>query len=293
VRVLWSRPLASPPRGISLARERGRLLAWDAEHTLYLFNRAGELEARRPAAAALAGACAADDGDSFAAVGQDGRAWLLAPDLTPRWERSVPRRAVACALSALGDYLAVSDGGGALHVFDRLGRSAWRAANPRPLRYLAFVAERPALVGSADFGLVACFDASGRGLWRDGLVAHVGSLAASGDGETIVLACFTEGLCRYGLERPRPERLPQAAPCRLAAVSYAGDLLLTAGMEERLYLRQRDGAVRDELALDGAPADLALGPLGEYAAVALTDGRLLGLDARLGPAKPAVTGDKR
>jgi hypothetical protein len=145
------------------------------------------------------------------------------------------------------------------------------------------VAEKAALVGSADFGLVACFDAAGRVLWRDGLVAHVGSLAASGDGGAIVLACFTEGLCCYGLERPRPERLPQAAPCRLATVSYTGDLLLTAGLEDRLFLRQRDGAVRDELALGGAPADLALGPLGEYAAVALADGRLLGLDARPGP----------
>src|SRR5207248_6874266 len=118
--------------------------------------------------------------------------WLLAPDLAPRWERAVPRRAVACALSPLGDYLAVSDGGGALHVFDRLGRPAWHAANPRPLRYLCFVAERAALVGAADFGLVACFGEGGRGLWRDSPVAHVGSLAASGDGGTLVLACFTE-----------------------------------------------------------------------------------------------------
>lgn len=280
MRVLWSRPLASPLRGVSLARERGRLLAWDAQHTLYLLNRAGELEAQRPAAAALAGACAADDGGSFAAVGQGGEVWLLAPDLAPRWERSVPHRAVACALSPLGDYLAVSDGGGTLHVFDRLGRPAWRAATPRPLRYLCFVAEKPALVGAADFGLVACFGEGGASLWRDGLVAHVGSLAASGDGGNVVLACFTEGLCCYGLERPRPERLPQAAPCRLAAVSYAGDLLLTAGLEDRLYLRQRDGTMRGELALGGAPADLALGPLGDYAAVALADGRLLGIDAR-------------
>ena len=40
----------SPPRGISLARERGWLLVWDAEHTLYLFNRAGRAQrgGRRP-----------------------------------------------------------------------------------------------------------------------------------------------------------------------------------------------------------------------------------------------------
>ena len=280
MRVVWSRPLASPPRGISLARERGRLLAWDAQHTLYLLTRSGELEAQRPAAAALASACAADDGGSFAAVGQDGQVWLLAPDLAPRWERAVPRRAVACALSALGDYLAVSDGGGALHVFDRLGRPAWRAANPRPLRYLAFVAEKAALVGSADFGLVACFDAAGGSLWRDGLVAHVGSLAVNGDGTQVILACFSEGLLCYSASGQKQGRLAFTEPCRLAALTFDGRYLLVAGLGEELRLLDRAGQTRCTYALDRPAVALALGALGDTAAAALLDGPVIGLDLR-------------
>ena len=45
--VLWSRKTAAPPRGLSLARERGCFLVWDADHNLQLFNRSGEPQARR------------------------------------------------------------------------------------------------------------------------------------------------------------------------------------------------------------------------------------------------------
>ena len=46
MQVLWSRKIAAPPRGLALARERGWLLVWDAEHGLHLFNRSGEPQAR-------------------------------------------------------------------------------------------------------------------------------------------------------------------------------------------------------------------------------------------------------
>jgi hypothetical protein len=279
VRLLWSQTTSASLCGLSLARERGWVLAWDAQHWLYLFNQAGQRQAQRPAPTALSAACCADDGSCYAATGVDGPVWLLAPDLTPRWERSVSRP-VALALDPFGQYLAVAAGDGTLHVFDRTGRSRWQTANPRPLRHLAFVPERPVLVGSADFGLVACFDATGRCLWRDGLVAHVGSLATTGDGSMVALACFTEGLCCYALEPRRQWLVPQAAPCRLAAVSYSGDQLLTAGLDPRLFLRERAGAVRGEFTLDRSPVALALGALGEIAFAALPDGKIVALETQ-------------
>src|SRR5262249_37260907 len=141
---------------------------------------------------------------------------------------------------------------GGLHLFDRQGKAVWKVTTPRPLRYLAFIPEKPMLAASADFGLVACFDAAGKPLWRDGLVAHVGSLAVSGDGAVIALACFTEGLCCYAVDRGQPQRIAQAAPCNLAAISYTGDVMLTAGLNDQAALRDREGAVREEFTADGA-----------------------------------------
>jgi outer membrane protein assembly factor BamB len=277
VHLLWTQKISAPLRGLSLARERGWVLAWDAQDGLHLWDRAGRRQAHRPAPAALAAAACADDGGSVAAAGGRGQVWLLAPDLTPRWERAVPQPALAVAIDPFGEHVAVADGGGGVHLFNREGRPMWQASTPRPLRHLTFVPEKPVLVGSADFGLVLCLDAGGTCLWRDGLVAHVGSLAASGDGGAIVLACFTDGLCRYAVDRPQPQRLPQAAPCHLAAQSYTADTLLTAGAENEVCLRERDATVRARYSAEGAVVALALAALGDFAVLALAEGKVQGL----------------
>jgi hypothetical protein len=278
LRTLWSHKSAAPWRGLALARERGWVLAWDAGHLLHLFNRRGEPQAQWSCPTELVAAACADDGGAFAAAGGDGRVWLLAPDLTVRWERRVGARAAGVALEALGRYVAASDAGGTLHLLDRGGRVAWQASNPRPLQHLAFVAEQPRLVGSADYGLVACYDSGGRCVWRDGLVANVGSLAVSGDGSLVALACFSEGVCVYRDGDPRTRRfLPHTAPAHRAAQSYDGGTLLITDRESGVAWHDADGTLRHRLTTDGKPVAVALAPLGESAVVAFADGTLAAL----------------
>jgi hypothetical protein len=258
------------------------VLAWDAADGIHLWDRLGRRQAHRQAPGALASAACADDGGTFAALGEQGQVWLLAPDLTTRWERSVSRRGSVVALDPFGGHLAVADLGGGLQLFDRKGGSAWQATTARALRHLAIVPEKTMLVGSADFGLVACFDAAGKCLWRDGLVANAGSLSVSGAGDIIALACFTEGLCCYAIDRPQPQRLTQVAPCHLAAVSYSGEVLLTAGLDNRVSLRERDGSTRAEFKAEAAIVALALGPLGDFAVVGLAEGQVVALSPAQG-----------
>ena len=99
---------------------------------------------------------------------------MLAPDLAPRWERTLPQRGMAVALDPFGQYLAAADGRGGLTLYDHNGKARWNAPNARPLQHLAFIPERPALAAAADFGLVACYGVAGNVLWRDAPVAHTG-----------------------------------------------------------------------------------------------------------------------
>ncbi len=278
LRPRWSHHLPAAPRGLALARERGWILAWDTHHWVCLLNRAGERQAQWHAPTRLVTACAAEDGSAYAAVGGAGEVWWLAPDLMPRWERNVPNPATAAALDPLGQYLAVADGRGNLRLMDLTGKTVFQVQSPRPLHHLAFVPAAPFLVGSADYGLVACFDASGGLAWRDGLVAHVGALTVNGDGTQIVLACFSEGLQRYSVGGQNYGRLAQPEPCRLAAQAYDGRLLLVAGLGSQVRLLDRAGEVLCTHAFDQPAAALALGALGESAVVALTDGPVLGVD---------------
>jgi hypothetical protein len=282
-RRLWSVTTAARPLGLALAREKGTLLAWDDNHWLYLLNRKGERQGQRRCAGAVAAGCCADEGSAYAAVGGRGEVWWLAPDLMTRWERSVPAAGLAAALDPFGRCLAVADAGGNLSLFDRRGRQLSRVQTPRPLCHLAFVPEAPRLLGGADLGLLACFDPAGDCLWREGLVAHIGALAVTGDGSRIALACFSEGLRFYSLAGRKEGSFAPPEPCRLVALTYDGGRLLAGGLGNRLWLLTREGGMLETLTLDGPAAGLALAPLGEWAAVALADGRILGLDLRAAP----------
>jgi hypothetical protein len=277
---LWSQTVPAPLRGLSLARERDWLLARDGRDGLFLFNHAGAIQAQRPSPLPAAAIGSADDGSAYAIGGAEAAVCWLAPDLAPRWQRPLPARATAIALEPLGRRLAVADAGCTLHLLDSRGQTLWRATTPRPLVHLAFVPEKAIVVGAADFGLVVCFGATGECLWRDGLVAHVGSLAVSGDGDCLVLACFSDGLYRYGTADPRPRRIPLETACSLAALSYAGDGLLTADRDGRVGLRERDGSLRDQISLDSPVVALALGALGDYGVVGLVDGSIRRMDTR-------------
>jgi hypothetical protein len=260
------------------AREKNTLLAWDEKDCLYLLNRDGVRQAQVRTPGALVSACCADDGSAYVAVGNKGEIWWLAPDLTVRWERVLAHRAVAAALDPFGQYLAVTDVHSRLYYFDRHARPLGKVQTPRPLHHLAFVPAAPFLVGSADFGLAACYDLAGTCSWRDGLVAHIGSLAVSGDGELIVLACFTEGLQCYNLNGKNQGRLHLAGPCRLAALSFDGRLILAADLSNHLFLLDRKGRVLGDHLLDKPAVAVVLDALANHAVAALSDGRVVGFD---------------
>jgi hypothetical protein len=273
-----------------LARERETILAWDGQDSLFLFNHAGTIQARRPSPAPIAAADCAEDGSAYVVGGsQTPMICWLAPDLTPRWQRPLRQRVTAVAMEPLGRCVAVADSGGTLHLIDARGRTLWKAATPRPLHHLAFVPEKPIVVGAADFGLVLCFGASGECLWRDGLVAHVGSLAVSGDGSCVLLACFSDGLYRYNTDGPHQQRIPLESPCRLAVLSYAGDRLLTADRPQRLCLRDSKGDIHERINLDGPVAAVALSALADFVVVGLANGAILRFDQR--PARAEGGGD--
>jgi hypothetical protein len=278
MRLTWSHPLPAQPRGLSLAREKGALVVWDETHWLYLLDRAGKRQAQRHLEGDLVAACLADDGSACVAVGTAGNLWWLAPDLTTRWQTSVApeaEKALAAAIDPFGQYVAVADDRQFLHLFNRRGEAVVKVKCPRAVHHLVFVPEAPLLLASADYGFVGGFDLTGNCRWRDGLVAHVGAMAVTGDGKQLALACFSEGLQRYGADGRRLERLPLDEQCRLVAIDFTGQQLLIAGLSKRLLLLDGGGKVLTTQALDQSALAVALGPLGDYAVLALADRRVV------------------
>lgn len=275
MRLTWTQPLPARPRGLSLAREQGSLLTWVDTHWLYLLNRAGQRQAQRHLGTGIVSACVSDDGSACCAATIAGLLVWLAPDLTPRWQVSLAAGPVALAIDPHGQYAACADGAGQIHLFDRLGCEVANISCPRPIHHLAFVPELPLLVACAEYGFVGAFDLAGQCAWREGLVAHVGGLAVTGNGQC-ALACFSEGLLRFGPGGQRLEQLAAGETCRLVSVDFTGGRFLVGGPSKGLLLFDGAGNVVDKHQLEHAIVALALGPLGTDARRALADNCVIG-----------------
>ncbi len=271
---LRSYSLGSAVRALSLAREAELLLARLDDGSLALLTTRGDLQARTRLPAAAAGGIA-DDGSAIVAGGAGGQVWWLARDLSVQREISLGGPLFTAAVEPFGRYVAVSDRQGRLHLYDRIGKPLARIESPRPLHHLAFVPAQPQLAAAADFGWAGCLDLfSEKWLWSDRPVSNIGALAVAGDGNLLMLACFSDGLRRYGPGgQPRTAQKMPAA-CGLVALSFTGDLGVAASASAKLYGFDSRGEPTFTHDLDNPPTALAYAHLGDRAFVAHADGKL-------------------
>lgn len=273
---LWTHTLGDRPVGISLAREARLLLAWDGVQQPTLFDFRGRTRGsiRLPLPAVAAALC--ETGQHVVAAAHK-HVWWFNQELRLQFDIGLPAAVIAVALEPHGNYLAASDEARGLHLFNRLGQpiASWEA--PRPIHHLVFVPGQARLLAAADFGFLGAFDSTGRCLWRDTPLTHVGSLTCSGAGDGIALACFTEGLRRYDGNGGPLSRWSLPVPCRRAAMDYAGQAVLAAGDDASLYLLNPQGRVSEKLVLEHSVSALALGALGDLGFVGLARGEVLAI----------------
>jgi hypothetical protein len=143
------------------------------------------------------------------------------------------------------------------------------------------------LVAAADLGWAGLLDlTTGQWIWSDRPVSHIGSLAVSGTGDAILLACFSEGLRRYGpagLDR-HPIKLPKS--CGLVALAFSGETGIAAGSGRELYGFTAKGDLAFTRDLEQPPTALALAALGDHAIAGFADGRIAMIKLTPKPSEP-------
>ncbi len=151
----WTVLTDAPLKGLSLAREAGVILAWDEGDQLYLLDLDGRHRSVVARAGRIVAGAISDDGSLVALLGEGPRLWLLRPDLVAdRREAGAPRGDVPGRRPARPVRRGrLADRPDAVLPRGTAG-PAGRFETRQALPHLAFVPDRPFLIGAAAYGLL-------------------------------------------------------------------------------------------------------------------------------------------
>jgi hypothetical protein len=275
---LWTLPIDAVPRGMSLAREAQRLLVWTDADWLFWMNCKGERQAQIHLPNPICAAAVSEDGSAFVVAETDGRFSWRATDLHSRWDVHLKGKPTAAAVDPLGLVAAVATIQSQLLLIYSDGEVAREVTCPRPAHFLAFVPGTSTLIAAADLGWVGAFNLEiGDWIWRDAPVVSFGGLAIAGNGEPVLLACFSEGMRGYNRDG-KPRQFDDPVPqCRNLALSYDASLLVTLQMDGTLHGQSLDLKPRFSHRPASPIIAMALAALGDVVWLALADRQIVAL----------------
>jgi hypothetical protein len=276
--VKWTFGTEGPLTDLQLSRESGEVLASDATGGLYRLDRKGQFAAVTRAREPIRAVAVSDDGQCCAALVGPACVTRYDRNLKTQWQLDLPSECLALAVDPYGQYIAVSLAEAGLVVYDAGKRRVSRFEPIRPLSFIRFVVTEPLLIAAADHGLLCCISLDGEKLWEEKIWSNVGSLAASGDGESIYLATYSHGVQVFDGDGESVGSYVVEGTVKHVASSYEPHRLAAATIERHLYLLDPDG---ERLWATRTPQDvvqIASDPFGETIVCGFADGHVVGLD---------------
>ncbi len=301
----WTALTDAPLKGIALAREAGAVFAWDEGDQLYRINGRGEFDSVARAPGRIIGAAMSDDGSLVALLGEGGRLWLMDGVFELIHERPALSDALSIAVDPHGRYVAVASKMNLVQFYTRHARQAGKFETRQPLSSMVFVPDKPYLIGIGSFGAITGFALSNRGMngvaldgavaWNEPLMSGVGRLATTGDGEMILIACYTHGVQRFDLEGRAEGAYHLGGSPGQAVPDFAGRLIAVTTLEGELAILSGAGNVRWRTTLTRPAVALETDALGRYVVYGQATGEIVRLDLqpsnRPAPApRPQVAG---
>jgi hypothetical protein len=271
----WTIVTEAPLKGLSLAREAGRILAWDEGNQLYLVSILGETLSSSRLPQRIAAGAISDNGSLIAVLGDGAgaRFLLMGEDLGVQVERPAPSESSFLSVDPHGRYVAIGSRLGAVSFVNRFGRLSGRLETVQPLAHLCFLADRPFLVASAAFGMLVGVKVHGSRstgrlapeiLWQDRLMSNVGRLCVSGDGSMVLVSCFTHGIQRFDLQGRNEGSYHLGGTVSHAVLDFPGRSIAATTLEGELAVMNSAGNVRWRTQLPRPAIALEFDPLGRF-----------------------------
>ncbi len=98
----------------------------------------------------------------------------------------LPGRTCAVAIESQARYVAVALSDGLVVIHDPNRKVVRHFDGGQPFVRMRFLLDQPAIVGVAEYGLLACHHFEGERIWAEKLFSGVGDMAVTGDGKAVL-----------------------------------------------------------------------------------------------------------
>lgn len=277
-RLAWVHSLNAPLAALDFCRESGQVVVADERGGLYLIERSGDLGAVARSSESFRKIAWSDDGSRGFALSGDHHLHWIRPDLSVRATIELPEPSLAVASEAFGQYAAVSLANGVTLIFDGPRQPLRHFSSTRPLTHLAFLAQEAGLTAVADYGLVCRFDFFGRLNWQTNTFSSVGDFAVAGDGDSLLVAGFGQGLLRFDSDGNSIGAYQLGSTVAKVASSFSGVRAAAASQEQELFWLGKGGQILWTGKVRQMPLFIACDPWGTALICALPDGLVARLE---------------
>ena len=277
-RLSWSLSTEAPLVALQLARETGEVLAADAAGGLYHIDRAGKLANLVHGPSPIRAAAWSDTGTGGVALVGDEKLYWFNSRLLFQGSIEQAEPVTAIAIEAHGNYMAASLSSCTTAIYDANRKPVRRFRSLQPLVGLEFLVSRPALIGVAEYGLLCSYTFTGQEEWQQQLWANVGDLSVTGDGKTILLACFAHGIQCHDAEGRQVGSYQIGGTVSRVSTSFIPGRIAAATMEQHFYYIDSDGQVLFQASLPDTACRVICDPFGKGVIVGLSSGRIVRLD---------------
>ena len=277
----------APLRGMALAREAGSVFAWDEADQLYRVDSLGQFQSVARAPGKILHGAVSDDGSLVAMVGEGARLWLLDGDFELVHDRSSIADPLSIAVDPHGRYVAVSSRMNVVQFYSRHAKLSGKFETRQPLSSMIFVPDRLFMIGTGAYGSLVGIALIARGaagaldgaiVWNEALMSSVGRLATTGDGQMILISCFTHGVQRYDIEGKSEGAYHLGGSAGHAVPDFAGRSIAVSTLEGELAILSGAGNVKWRTTLNRPAIALETDALGRYVIYGQATGEVVRLD---------------
>lgn len=275
----WVFALEAPLVAMDLGRESGEVLAADDAGGLYRISRRGELLKSSQSLRGIRVVAWSDTNAVGAVIVGDRKVLRLNGDLEAEWSVGLPEAALGVALAPYGRQTAISLANGGNLVLGEQSEQLSIFETARPLKWIQFLANKPVLIGAAEYGQVCAHRINGERLWSEKCFASLGEMCASADGETVLVAGFNQGIQTFdGDDGSTKDSYLIEGTIGRVSCSFDAGRIAAASLERQLYWLNSSGRLLWSTEVDDEIVRVICDPLGEWLLVGLRSGHILRLD---------------